>query len=209
VKIRINAGFLLPKATSWLTIKALPLRTETMKLSLLLLTSLLYIFSPLVFSANMKIYHWVDNEGNVHFSDTAAPGTEEIQVKNNNLLPIDKENVENPDGIINELFFDEEDQNVITYQATITSPEDDKPLRSNSGTIDIHVATEPEKENAQKLQLYLDGKKLGSPQISPTMRALNIDRGTHQVQVELLDENGKVLAKTQIVTVHLQRAGIK
>jgi hypothetical protein len=180
-----------------------------MKLSLLLLTTLIYIFSPLSHSADMKIYHWLDNEGNVHFSDTAVPGTEEIQVKNNNLLPTDRENFENPDSIVNDLFFNGEDENIITYQATITSPEDDKPLRSNSGTIDIHIATEPEKENTHKLQLYLDGKKLGSPQISPTMRALNIDRGTHQVQVELLDESGKVLAKTQVVTVHLQRAGIK
>ncbi len=185
------------------------LRSKTMKFSLLITSTLLYLFSSLAIAEDTKIYHWVDENGKIHFSDTAVPGTEQINVKNNNLLSSgEAESTEN-DAVINELSLDDESDNeeVIKYQATITSPKDDKLLRSNDGTIDIHVVTEPEKENTQKLQLYLDGKKLGSPQISPTMRALNIDRGTHQVQVELLDENGKVLAKTQVVTVHLQRAG--
>jgi hypothetical protein len=180
-----------------------------MKFFLLFFTALVYSFSPLVHAADMKIYYWVDEDGKSHFSDTAVPGTEEIDVKNNNLLSTGQKDSDQTDAIASELNIDDEDSPVITYQATIISPEDDKPLRSNNGTIDIHVKTEPEKENTHRLQLYLDGKKLGSAQISPTMRALNIDRGTHQVQVELLDEDGKVLTKTQVVTVYLQRTGKK
>lgn len=176
-----------------------------MKLSQLFLTTLLYLTFSFANAAEMKIYHWVDDDGKVHFSDTAVPGTEEIQVKDFNLLTSEDSSSE-AGSIASELAFNDEDE-AVTYQATITSPEDDMPLRSNDGTINIHVATKPEKEHSQKLQLYLDGKKLGSPQISPTMRALNIDRGTHQVQVELLSEDGNVLAKTQVVTVHLQRQG--
>ncbi|PKF60883.1 hypothetical protein CW745_13495 [Psychromonas sp. psych-6C06] len=180
-----------------------------MKLSALFFSALLYSLSPLVSAADTKIYHWVDENGKIHFSDTAVPGTEQIDVKNNNLLSSGKQASDEPDAIANELSLDDEDTPVVNYQATIISPEDDKPLRSNDGTIDIHVSTEPEKENTHKLQLYLDGKKLGSPQISPTIRAKNIDRGTHQVQVEMLDKNGKVVAKTQVVTVHLQRATVR
>ena len=180
-----------------------------MKLSLLFVSTLLYLFSSLA-TAEMKIYHWVDENGKVHFSDTAIPGTEELDVKEINLVPTNGPGNDQNDAITNQLPLDGEDQQeVINYQATITSPENDAPLRSNEGTINIHVAVQPEKENAHTLQLYLDGKKLGSPQISPAIRAQNIDRGTHQVQVELLDENGKSLAKTQVVTVHLQRASIQ
>ena len=58
------------------------------------------------------------------------------------------------DSIADALFLDsDEDKPIIQYQATITSPEDEKIVRSNDGTIDIHVVTEPEKENNQKLQL--------------------------------------------------------
>ena len=57
-----------------------------MKFSLLLLSTLLSLSSSLTIATEMKIYRWVDKEGKVHFSDTAVPGTAEIEVKNNNLL---------------------------------------------------------------------------------------------------------------------------
>lgn len=176
-----------------------------MKPIIFLFTLFFYFLSAPAITAEMKIYHWIDKDGKSHFSDTAIPGTEEIQVKNNNLLPAEEIKMEQTDSIADQLLLEEQSQ--ITYQATIISPEDDQPLHSNDGTIEIQIEIEPEKENTQKLQLYLDGKKLGSPQISSTMRALNIDRGTHQVKVELLDKNGNALATTQVVTVHLQRAG--
>lgn len=174
-----------------------------MKFSLLFLSMLLYLFSSLASTAEMKIYRWVDEKGKVHFSDTAVPGTQEIEVKINNLFSIEK-----TEGILNQLPIADkpDDVAIINYQATILTPQEDQTLRSNDGTINIYVSTKPEKENTQTLQLYLDGKKLGSPQISPTMRALNINRGTHQVQVVLLDKNGKELTQTQVVTIHLQRA---
>ncbi len=178
-----------------------------MKRFTLCLSSLIFLFSSIAVVADTKIYHWVDEQGKSHFSDTAGPGTEEVSVNNQNLLV--SSNGKEPKAE-NELSIavEEEKKIAIEYQATITSPLDDTALRSNEGTIDIHVSTTPEKNNNQKLQLFLDGKALGEPQISPTISAQNIDRGTHQIQVHLLDENGKLLAKTQIVTVHLQRVSV-
>ncbi|WP_019613713.1 DUF4124 domain-containing protein [Psychromonas ossibalaenae] len=179
-----------------------------MKYSIFCTAVLIFLCSSFATVAETKIYHWIDEDGNSHFSDTAVPGTEEVKVKNENLFSSDpalKTDTENELSLDDEF---EDSEPAIEYQATITSPQDDMALRSNDGTINVHVKTTPEKENTQKLQLYLDGKALGGPQISPTMSARNIDRGTHQVQVQLLDEKGNVLAKTQIVTVHLQRATV-
>ena len=180
-----------------------------MKRSIFCLATLIYLFSAITVTAETKVYHWVDEQGNSHFSDTATPRSEEISISSQNLLLNNKTRAQEKKSE-NEfpLPSKEESKAVIKYQATITSPQDDTALRSNDGTINIHVSTTPEKKNNQKLQLFLDGKVLGAPQISPTIRALNIDRGTHQVQVHLLDEDGKLLAKTQIVTVHLQRATV-
>ncbi|MCW8994230.1 MAG: DUF4124 domain-containing protein [Psychromonas sp.] len=176
-----------------------------MKAFILCFTSFLLLFSSLL-TAETKIYHWVDKQGKNHFSDTADPKavSEEIHVGNQNLLlnSVTKQIQAPPTKT------QQEQQNAIIYQANITSPEDDSAIRSNDGTLDIQITTTPEKQNTQKLQLFLDGKALGEPQISTTIRALNIDRGSHQVQVQLLDENGNVLAKTQTVTVHLQRKSI-
>jgi hypothetical protein len=181
-----------------------------MKLYGFFLASLFFCLSSAQ-SAESKIYHWVDAQGKSHFSDTASPETkaEEVNVRHQNLLL--NEQTTQQHQMENELPLTIEGQSskeAINYQASITSPKDDTAIRSNNGTLEIQVTTIPEKENTHKLQLFLDGKALGEPQISTTIRALNVDRGTHQAQVHLLDENGKLLTKTQIVTVHLQRATV-
>lgn len=178
-----------------------------MKWSTLCVSALIFLFASAAVRADSKIYHWIDEQGKSHFSDTASPGTKEISVHNQNLL-VNSETTEPKAANELSIAVEEEKQSAIKYQATITSPLDDVALRSNEGTINIQVVTIPEKKNNHKLQLFLDGKALGEAQISPTISAQNIDRGTHQVQVQLLDENGKLLAKTQVVTVHLQRASI-
>lgn len=179
-----------------------------MKFSAVLLSSLLYLYTSLL-QAETKVYYWVDDSGKMHFSDTAAPGTEEITTTSQNLLSSDRVASKTTDSNSDAVNTESQEMAVIDYKADIISPKNDMPIRSNNGTLEIHVKISPEKENTQKLQLYLDGTALGSPQISSTIRALNIDRGTHQVQVYLLDEKGKTLTKTQIITVHLLRASLK
>jgi len=171
-----------------------------MKCSLFL--SILLCFYATLASAETKIYHWIDENGKTHFADTAPPGTTEIVVKNKHLLstPQQQSNKENKTSTNKE--------EVIKYLAEITTPEDDVAIRSNDGTLNVHVKTTPEKTNTQRLQLFLDGQALGSPQISSTIRALNVDRGTHVIQAKLLDEENNILATTQIVTIHLQRISV-
>ena len=169
----------------------------------LLFTTLIFIFSSTVI-AESKIYHWVDKNGENHFSDTAAPETnpEEINIRNQNLLVNTQENQAQNTEIQLEV---PNSQPNISYKADITSPLEGATIHSNEGTINIQVSIMPEKKIDDTLQLYLDGKKIGTPQLSATMRALNIERGNHQVQVFILDKAGNILTKTQIVTVYVQR----
>lgn len=175
-----------------------------MKYPLLLIPLLLFLSLS---HAQTKVYYWVDKDGKTHFSDTAAPGAKQITVENKNLVstnPVNEVETTKPThSEVDDLSLDKE--KVIEYQAQIVSPQDNMAIRSNNGTLEVYVKTIPEKESSQRLQLFLDDQPLGSPQISPTIRTFNVDRGTHQIQVQLVDETGKTLAKTQIITVHLQR----
>lgn len=173
-----------------------------MKNKFFYLSTLIFFTFSISSFAETKVYHWIDKDGNSHFSDTPTAETEEVNLNLQNILP-HQEVKKREASLASEL-----QDSLVKYEATITSPEDDSSMRSNDGTINVHVSTTPAKENNHKLQLFLDGVALGDPQVSPTMRALNIDRGTHQVQVHLLDENANLLAKTQIVTVHLQRVNV-
>jgi preprotein translocase subunit SecF len=171
----------------------------------LLFITFIFIFSSTIM-AESKIYYWVDKNGESHFSDTAAPETnpEEVNIRNQNLLVNKQKNqVQNEEAEIQ--LEVPTNQPSISYKADITSPSEGATIHSNEGTINIQVSITPEKKTDDTLQLYLDGKKIGTPQRSPTMRALNIDRGTHQVQVFILDKAGNILTKTQIVTVYVQK----
>lgn len=178
-----------------------------MKNSIFGLAALIILLSSINTFADSKIYYWVDADGNTHYADTATPGTEEIQVSNKNVVSLSnimQEGTTEEIGSVAEAV----QESIIKYRATITSPSDDSAVHSNDGVINIQVETVPEKKSLHKLQLVLDGRPLGSPQISTTIRTSNIDRGTHQIQVQLLDEKGNILALTQVVTVHLQRMSV-
>lgn len=175
---------------------------------ILLFTTLIFIFSSTV-TAESKIYHWIDKKGENHFSDTAAPETnpQEINIRNQNLLINPHKNeIQNKETEIQ--LAPPSNLHSISYKADITSPSEGVTIHSNEGTINIQVSITPEKKIDDTLQLYLDGKKIGEPQLTSTMRALNIDRGTHQLQVFILDKAGNLLTKTQIVTVYMQKTKI-
>ncbi|WP_025566039.1 DUF4124 domain-containing protein [Psychromonas sp. SP041] len=174
-----------------------------MKCSLFL--AILLCFYASLISAEAKIYHWVDADGKTHFADTAPPGTAEIIVENKNLVSTPQQ--QQPERTSNTNINTKKEE-MIEYLAEITTPKDDVAIRSNNGTLEVHVKTTPEKKSTQRLQLFLDGQALGLPQMSPTIRALNVDRGTHQIQAKLLDEGNNILATTQVVTIHLQRISV-
>lgn len=168
------------------------------------LSMLLFLTLALV-RVQAEIYHWVDANGNSHFSDIAPLiGAQKISIEKQNLMSTSKnqQTIQLKQNKTTEVIQGE-------YSIKILSPKEDIAIRSNNGTIDINVDIRPELNNNQLLQLFIDGVAFGKSQKSTTIRALNIDRGTHQLQVKLLDNEGNILTKTQVVTVHLQRAAIK
>ena len=109
------------------------------------LAGLLFSFSSAV-TAETKIYHWVDEQGKNHFSDTAAPdqSVEELSISEQNLL-FNNSNQEQKQTQVqkqgNELSqeVEQETQQPIIYQASISSPQDDSAVRSNDRTLEIHM----------------------------------------------------------------------
>lgn len=177
-----------------------------MKFVTIAYSTIIYLSSGLLFTES-KIYTWVDKNGHSHFSDHAAPGTQEVKLKEVNTLSENKaqnkkeEPVQTPP-------IKEEQKKAILYQVKITSPENDTAIRANDGNVAINVDITPQAKDKIKLQLYVDGVKSGAAQSETTLTAKNMDRGTHQFQVFLLDEKETLLAKTKIISVHVQKVSI-
>ena len=87
----------------------------------------------------------------------------------------------------------------------ILAPEPDSTIRDIEGNLNVTVSNEPELQPGHLYRLLLDSKSYGEPTRSPVFPLTNIDRGTHQLSVEIIDEYGRVLERTPNQPFHLIR----
>ncbi len=77
----------------------------------------------------------------------------------------------------------------------ILVPEPDATLVNPSGDLIVTVTSEPVLQPGHSYRLLLDGVAVGEAGRSPVFPLSNVDRGTHQLSVEIFDELGRVLEK--------------
>ncbi len=165
------------------------------------LTSLIFIvlLSLPVDAYQAKVYVWRDENGVLVFSDSPRPGAEEVKVEEkNDVLPsVDTSILDIKPQVI-------EDK----YEVVITQPESNATIRDNSGSVFVSGGIKPIFKRGFKVQLLLDGKIYEKPQTHSMFALRNVDRGEHQIKLELLDEKGKVIASSDTVTFYMHRARI-
>jgi len=160
------------------------------------------------------IYTWEDDQGTTHFSDQPRSGATIVEL--NTLQPIKPEphkrlpttpSSNTPPYNTETTEF----QDTQTTQAAATirllSPLDQQTLRDNEGMISVSVATNQKLGKDHSTQLLLDGTQYGQPQTQLNWRLSNIDRGSHTLQAQILN-NGKVIASSEVITVYLHRASL-
>ncbi|PSW27760.1 DUF4124 domain-containing protein [Photobacterium phosphoreum] len=156
--------------------------------------------------ATTTIYSWTDDNGVVHFSDspevpqaiTVELSTTEVQSPKSSTLVeiIQANNVDN-------LTIDIEPQ-LPTASISLLAPLHQQTIRSNEGDIKIRAVSNRKLDKNVQAQLVLDGQVNGTSQTRLEWQLTNIDRGTHQIQIQLLN-NGKILAISESITVYLHR----
>jgi len=168
----------------------------------MLLIVFLCVFTNQSFAAPKKIYVWRDAKGVLVFSDTPQPEVDAEEVKLNSkaikMKPVDT----------SILYDNKNDDKSIKFSIEITSPIHEETIRDNTGSIHISGRIGPRFIPGHKVQLYLDGAKYGHPQASILFVIRNIDRGEHQLQLGLIDEKGKPLAKSKSITLFLHRRSV-
>ncbi|QOL26020.1 DUF4124 domain-containing protein [Thalassotalea sp. LPB0316] len=166
----------------------------------LLLASTLLIGDAYAQSKSAKIYVWTDESGTLVFSDSPRPGAEEVKVSENaNVLPsVDTKILDiKPQALTDEFSID------------VTQPENHATVRDNTGSVHVIGRIKPVFKQGYKIQLLLDEKPYEKPQSHSMFVLRNVDRGEHQIQLQLLNQKGKVIALSQPVTFYMHRASIK
>jgi Domain of unknown function (DUF4124) len=160
-----------------------------------LLLCLLLIALPAV----ADVYSYVDAQGNQVFTDRPHSGAHKVQIEpsNNMAAPTRKSAPKKAPVAASPLFH---------YQLLrILVPEPDATIRNMQGELIVTVNSDPNLQDRHTYRLLLDGKPVAEAGRSPVFPLTNIDRGTHQLAVEILDESGRMLERTPAQTFHMLR----
>ncbi|MFW9079142.1 DUF4124 domain-containing protein [Pseudomonas sp. P2757] len=87
-------------------------------------------------------------------------------------------------------------------------PEPDATIRSSAGELIVSVTSEPGLQAGHRYRLLLDGQAIGEPGLSPVFPLSNIDRGSHNLSVEILDAQGRTVEKTANQPFHMLRISL-
>lgn len=155
----------------------------------------------------MQIYKWTDSQGNVHFSDTPRKGAETVTIPETQSFssptpsspqtPAQKPEQEDQDDTIKL-------KNSYT-KIEITQPQSGATIRNNQGFVVVTAGVEPELRPGDKLQLIYDSGTLGEPQVNPVFEIKGMNRGTHNLAVQIVDADGNVIDTSDPITIYVFR----
>ena len=90
-------------------------------------------------------------------------------------------------------------------QAIIVSPIEGSTLRNTAGAMTIELSLIPQLQTGHRVQLWVDGQRYGSAIKAITLHVANIERGPHQLICRVLNADGRPVASTAAVSVHVKR----
>jgi hypothetical protein len=90
----------------------------------------------------------------------------------------------------------------------VLAPQPDATVRSSAGELIVSVTSEPGLQRGHRYRLLLDGQPTGEPGPSPMFALSNIDRGSHHLSVEILDEQGRTVERTVNQPFHMLRISL-
>ncbi|GGC83507.1 DUF4124 domain-containing protein [Marinobacter halophilus] len=169
-----------------------------MKASFTLATGLLLLASA---TAYAEVYRHVDAQGNVTFTDEPMQGGETIQVKPVTTITLPKpEAVMQTDRLLKEV----EREGAAYESVTLAHPEDGQAFHSGNGDVTFEVRSTPSLRRGHRYEVTLDGQPVGQSS-SGSITVNNIDRGTHNVGVHIVDSDGIQVKSGQPVSFTIHR----
>ncbi len=162
-------------------------------------------------AAASRIYKTVDEDGNVVFTDQPPrpdQSGDAVELESQNTFtpaPAAEQGAEQ--AAADSEASDEADSTPAYRSLTITSPANDEGLRENAGNVTVMANIDPALGPDHTLQVYLDGT-LRESSNGPSAQLFNVDRGTHTLELRIVDESGATLITSAPSVFHLQRRSV-
>jgi hypothetical protein len=148
----------------------------------------------------------VDDEGQVHYSDTPHDGATEIDVAPAQTFSLPS----TPASSAVQDQSAEQESGPVSYETLqITSPSQEETIWNTGGQVTVAIQLQPGLQTGHRIVVYLDGQKqAGLPSRSSSMGLSEVTRGQHQLKTEVQDENGRVLISSQPLTFFYQQTSV-
>lgn len=164
------------------------------------------------------IYRTTDKHGNVAFTDTPGHGDKEIHLPPLPLLPAMAPQQTAPatvalqpvPGAVSDQTPTRPGQPFMSYDTfAISMPVNNQTIPLGvAGNVQVLLNIQPSLRKDHRVRLLLDGRVSQSAMHTTTFMLSNLNRGSHQLQAELLDASGTVRHRTVPRVIHVQRASI-
>ena len=149
-----------------------------------------------------EAYRWVDENGVVHYSDRPHPGAEEMELPDANVattrrayqLPATDASAE--DAGTDEPF---------EYESIdVTAPGPEETLWNIEGVLNVTVSLTPGLQPGHQVRAYFDGGQ-GQVVQGTNFQLQQVWRGVHNIQVEVVDETGKLMIRSRPNRFYVQQ----
>ena len=155
-----------------------------------------------------EVYRWVDEQGQVHFSDRPMEGGERVEIRPQTELGTPEvQPRRNRSAAVEE---SEEPQEPFRYRSLeIVSPTQEEVLWNIEGQLDVSMRLEPRLQSGHSVELLLDGEPVeGMRPGSMQARLSEVYRGVHVLTANVRDRNGQLLIESQPRTFAVQQTSI-
>lgn len=174
-----------------------------MTLRLTLVTGITLLLAAPV---SAEIYRQVDAQGNVTYTDEPSDQSpaETVEVRPVTTVTLPKlEAVREPE----ELRERAETEGAAYSEVRFTAPQDEQAFHSGSGDVSFQVSSSPGLQSGHKYEVTLDGQPIGQS-TSGTVSVRNIDRGTHQAGVSIVDSSGVTIKTGDTISFTVHRPSV-
>lgn len=150
-----------------------------------------------------EVYTYIDADGNRVYTDQPRRNAKKVDIEPSNRISQPTIRQSQPTAS------KPKPGPLFRYQLLrILAPEPDSTIRDIQGNLNVTVSNDPQLQPGHVYQLLLDNEPYGKPGRSPVFPLNNIDRGTHQLSVAIIDASGRVVERTPNQPFHLLRISL-
>jgi hypothetical protein len=154
---------------------------------------------------SVPVWKWVDETGQVHYTDVPVPGAQRIELLGGEAIPSAA-----PAGRTSPQAATAEASTPPSQyrRFVVVQPGQQQTLWNIGATLQVQVEIDPALQSGQHIDVFLDGQRIDIGATSTEFTVPDVYRGVHTLQAVVADSNGKDLIRSLAVTFMVQQTSI-